>query len=184
MKTAMSMFLCLSLLLPTTLYGNSFPEGIKYLGGPGFQDIEEVRDSWDNSLNITDNEITLGFRKNLIPSETFPTTAVTRITYGQATTRRVGKWVAAAILLAPLALVGIFHKSRQHRVLIEWADDQDRARSILMQVHKDHFVGVINDLTFRTGQSIWATADDQEWLFDQGVNAELDLEAAADPEEN
>ena len=70
------------------------------------------------------------------------------MTYGQATTRRVGKWVAVAIILAPLALVGIFHKSRQYRVLLEWVDSQERDRSILFQVHKDHFVAVLNDLSF------------------------------------
>lgn len=175
MKQALtSVLLCLTLTLPSGLYADSFPKGIKYLGGPGYPDVEDVRDSWDNSLNITDNEITFGFRKNLIPTETIATSSVIRITYGQATTRRVGKWVAAAILLAPLALVGIFHKSRQYRVLVEWMDDQDRERAILMQVHKDHFVGVLNDLAFRTQQAIYANADDQEWLFDRGVKADLD----------
>ena len=160
--------------------GGAFPEGIKYLGGPGYPDIKDVRNSWDNSLNITDNEITFGFRKNLIPTETFPTASLTRITYGQATTRRVGKWVAVAILFAPLALVGIFHKSRQHRVLLEWTDDLDRERAMLMQIHKDDFVSVLNDIAFRTQQPIYADADDKNWLFERGVNAELDLDSEAE----
>ena len=165
----MSLFLCLLLALPVALYGDTFPEGIKYLGGPGFPDIKDVRDSWDNSLTITDDEITLGFRKNLIPTETFPRSRLARITYGQATTRRVGTWVAVAIILAPLALVGIFHKSRQHRVLIEWTDDQERERAMLMQIHKDDFVAVLNDLAFRTQQPIYADAEDKDWLFERGV---------------
>ena len=178
----LSLFLCLALAIPVAVYGDTFPDGIKYLGGPGFPDVEDVRDSWDNSLTITDGEITLGFRRTLIPAETFATSSVTRITYGQATTRRVGQWTALGVLVAPIALIGIFHKSRQHRVLIEWADERERERSILMQVHKDDFVGVLNDLAFRTGQTIWATGDDKEWLFDRGVNAELDPES--EPEEN
>ena len=176
----MSLFLCLLLVLPVSLNGDSFPDGIKYLGGPGFPDVKDVRDSWGNSLTITDAEVTLGFRKNLIPTETFPTNRLTRITYGQATTRRVGKWVAVAVLLAPLALVGIFHKSRQHRVLMEWIDDEERERAILMQVHKDEFVAVLNDLAVRTRQPIYADAKDKEWLFERGVNAELDDESESD----
>jgi hypothetical protein len=165
---------CLLLVASVTSYGQEFPEGIKYLGGPGFPDIEDVRDSWKNSLTITDEDITLGFRKDLIPAEVIPMASVRRVTYGQATTRRVGKWLATGIILAPLALFGIFHKSRQHRVLLEWVDQGDRERSILFQVHKDQFVAVLNDLSFRTGQTTYANADDKKWLFERGVNAELD----------
>ena len=92
------LFLCLTLLFPFVSYGDSLPDGITYLGGPGFPDVEDVRDSRDNSLTITDGEITFGFRENLIPTETISTPSVTRITYGQATTRRVGSWTALGIL--------------------------------------------------------------------------------------
>ena len=166
--------LCLWLALLPSVYAESFPKGIKYLGGPGFPDKKEVRDSWDNSLNVTEREITFAFRKNAIPSEIIPVLSVTRLTYGQATTRRVGKWVAVGIILAPIALVGIFHKSRQHRVLVEWTDEQKRERGLLMQVHKDWFVAVLNELTFRTAKPIYADSDDREWLFKNGVKAELD----------
>ena len=50
----------------------TFSGGIKYLGGRGFPDFRAVRNSWNNSLTITNNEITFGFRNNLIPSETIP----------------------------------------------------------------------------------------------------------------
>jgi hypothetical protein len=146
----------------------------RQLGGPGFPDNNQIKDSWDNSLNITDKEITLGFRKNLIPTETVSVISVKRITYGQATTRRVGKWVAVGLIVAPIALIGILHKSRQHRVLIEWTDAQQRERGMLMQVHKDYFVGLLNDLAFRTNKPIYADAEDKEWLFKNGVKAELD----------
>lgn len=173
MKT-LRIVVCLLLVASVTSYGQHFQKGIKYLGGPGFPDIEDVRKSWDNSLTITDEEVTLGFRKNLIPTEVIPTSSIIRLTYGQATTRRVGKWVAVGILLAPLALVGIFHKSRQHRVLLEWVDEKERDRAILFQAHKDHFVAVLNDLSFQTGQPVFANADDRDWLFERGVKAELD----------
>ena len=62
-------------------------------------------------------------------------------------------------------------------VLVEWTDDQQRDRGILMQAHKDQFVGILNDLTFRTGKPIYADPDDREWLFKSGVKAELDPEA-------
>jgi hypothetical protein len=173
MRRMISMCLCV-VLATLPLYANSYPKGIKYLGGPGFPDNKQVKDSWDNSLNITDKEITFGFRKNLIPSEAFPVTAVKRITYGQATTRRVVDWVSVWSILAPIALVGLLHKSRQHRVLVEWTDSQQRERGMLMQVHKEHFVGLLYDLSFRTQKPIYADADDKEWLSRNGVKAELD----------
>ena len=172
----------LSVLLTASLplYSNNFPKGIKYLGGPGLPDKKEVRDSWDNSLNVTDKDITFSFHKNAIPAETISMGSIRRITYGQATTRRVGKWVAVGILVAPIALVGILHKSRQHRILVEWTDNQQRERGILMQAHKDQFVGILNDLAFRSGKPIYADADDRDWLFKTGVKAELDPEAKTD----
>jgi hypothetical protein len=173
---------CLLLVCSLTAYGQNFPKGIKYLGGPGFPDIEDVRDSWDNSPNATDKEITFSFKKNLIPTETISTGSVTRLTYGQATTRRVGKWVAVGVILAPIALVGIFHKSRQHRILVEWTDEQQREWGLLMQAHKDQFVGLLNALSFRTRKPIYADKDERDWLFQNGVKAEPDT-AKDDPTE-
>ena len=175
---------CLILIASVTSYGQHFPDGIKYLGGPGFPDIEDIRDSWDNSLTIDDDSITLGFRKELIPNEVIPTSSVTRVTYGLATTRLARR--PPGLLLGPVALLGIFHRSRQHRVMLEWVDEwtvtqesgihlkQKRDRSILFQLHKDRFVAVLNDLTFRTGQPVYANAEDGEWLFNRGVPSELD----------
>ena len=64
----------------------TFSGSIKCLGGRGFPDFGAVRNSWNNSLTITNDEITFGFRNNLIPRETIPISVLTRITYGQATT--------------------------------------------------------------------------------------------------
>ena len=125
--------LCFVLLSTPAAQCETFKKGIKYLGGPGFPDKKEIHDSWDNGLNVTDKEITFSFRKSLLPTETVPTSAITKNTYGQATTRRVGKWVAVGVILAPIALVGIFHKSRQHRILVEWTDSQQREKGRLKQ---------------------------------------------------
>ena len=57
---------------------------------------------------------------------------------------------------------------------MEWVNSQERDRSILFQVHKDHFVAVLNDLSFQTRQPIYADDDDRDWLFERGVKAELD----------
>ena len=181
-RDAASAFLCISLALSTQVFGQNIPKGIKYLGGPGFDDeaIKKVKGSWDNSMMITEEQITLSFKKNQLPMEEIPISNVTRITYGQATTRRVGKWIAVGILLAPVALFGIFHKSRQHRVLIEWTDGESRDRGMLMQVHKDQFVGLLNGLAFQSRQPIYSDADDKEWLFKNGVRAELDDQSSDD----
>lgn len=179
-----TIILCLSLAFSLSAYGQNFPKGIKYLGGPGFPDKKEVRKSWNNSLYISEKEITFIFRNNAIPTEGVPISSVARLTYGQATTRRVGKWIAVGIFLAPIALFGIFHKSRQHRILVEWTDDQKRDRGILMQAHKKQFVAILNALTFRTGKPIYANRKDRDWLFRNGVKAELEDEGADKPKNN
>ena len=179
MRFAVSVICCVLLSTPTAQC-ETFKKGIKYLGGAGFPDKKGIRDSWDNGMNVTEKEITFSFRKNLLPTETVATSAISKITYGQATTRRVGKWVAVGVILAPVALAGIFHKSRQHRILLEWTDSQQRERGILMQAHKDIFVTLLNDLAFRSGQPIFADADDREWLFRNGVKAELDSAPVTD----
>jgi hypothetical protein len=45
---------------------------------------------------------------------------------------------------------------------------------MLMQVDKDYFVVVLNDLSFRTGKPVYADWEDKEWLFRHGVRTELD----------
>jgi hypothetical protein len=41
-------------------------------------------------------------------------------------------------------------------------------------VDKRSIVSVLNDLSFRTRKSVYADEDDKEWLFKNGVKAELD----------
>ena len=92
-----------------------FPDDIKFLGGAGFPDMKG-RESWDNSLVITPDSIVAEFADSAVPRTAIPLTALTQCLYGQAATRHVGAWVAAGVLIAPIALLGILHKSRNHFV--------------------------------------------------------------------
>ena len=47
---------------------------------------------------------------------------------------------------------------------------------MLIKVHKDDFVRLLNELSFRTQKAVYANAEDQEWLFQRGVRAELAVE--------
>ena len=44
---------------------------------------------------------------------------------------------------------------------------------MLVKVHKYDFVGLLNELSFRTRKPIYTDSENREWLFERGVKAEL-----------
>ena len=59
--------------------------------------------------------------------------------YGQEANRRVGTMVALGIILAPVALFGLFHKTRKHYVSIEFETEDGKKSAVLLQAHKDNY---------------------------------------------
>ena len=71
-----------------------------------------------------------------------------------------------------MALFGLFHKRRHHFVAITYTED-GQERGVYLEANKDLFRNLLNTLSYRSGQPIYADEKDRKWLFTQGVMAEL-----------
>ena len=54
--------------------------------------------------------------------------------------------IALGIRFAPLALFGLFHKTRLHYPGIEFTTDDDKKAGLLLQAHKDNYREVFRAL--------------------------------------
>jgi hypothetical protein len=84
---------------------------VRYNGGslPSKVDPKD----WGNKLTVTSDTIVLEFKgeKKSFDKFEIPSKSVTTLSYGQEAHRRVGTMIALAVLVAPVALFGLFHKT-------------------------------------------------------------------------
>jgi hypothetical protein len=164
----------LSLALATNGFaqGNSFKD-IRYQGGTLQTKVKA--DDWDNRLTVTSDEI----RLDLKDGQTYKIDPkrVTGLSYGQEAHRRVGTMITLGILLAPLALFGLFHKTRLHYVGIEFTTAEDKKSGLLLQAHKDNYRAVLVALKGATGAPISVAPDDRKY-----VPANVEVTVADNPE--
>src|SRR5215475_1279959 len=151
--------LCLSLTVNSFAHGNSFKD-IRYQGGTVQTKVKP--DDWDNKLTITSDEIRFdledGQHVKIDPKR------VTGLSYGQEAHRRVGTMITLGILLTPLALFGLFHKTRLHYVGIEFTTADDKKSGLLLQAHKDNYRAVLVALRGATGAPIAVAPEDRKFV--------------------
>ena len=151
-----------------------FAKGIRYLGGPGLPEPKSIGDTWDHSLSVSREEIVFGFAGDKRPPVRIqPESARFLLVYGQASQPHVKSMIGAALLVGPLALVGFAKKSRKHHLLVNWGESREE-RSLYLQLHKDAYKQILSSLTLHTGKPLFANANDQKWLAEHGVKAQLD----------
>src|ERR1044071_8405584 len=139
----------LSVSLVTYGQGNTFTR-IRYNGGSIASTVKS--DDWHNTLIVTSEEITLKLKDGKV--EKIDPKRVTGLSYGQEAHRRVGTMIALAVLLAPLALFGLFHKTRLHYVGLEYTTSDDKKGGLLLQADKDNYKGVLMALRGVTGAAV------------------------------
>lgn len=160
MKRTLRAFVVL-LCFATAVYGqgNAFDK-IRYNGGSVHTKVKP--DDWKNRLTVTSEEIKLDLKDGqtikLDPKQ------VTGLSYGQEAHRRVGTMIALGILLAPLALFGLFHKTRLHYVGIEFTVEDDKKGALLLQAHKDNYRAVLVALRGVTGALISVAEEDRKYV--------------------
>jgi hypothetical protein len=125
--------LCLCSAVACWADGNSF-DRVRYNGGSVDSKVDPKE--WNNHLVVTSDLITLslkdGKKLEIAPK------SVTSLSYGQEAHRRVGTMVALAVLVAPVALFGLFHKTRLHYIGIQYATPDKKTAGILLQGDKDN----------------------------------------------
>jgi PEGA domain len=118
--------------------GNSFTK-VRYNGGSVASKVNAK--DWGNKLTVTPEAIVLVLKDK--QRVEIPSKSVTSLSYGQEAHRRVGTMIALAILVAPVALFGLLHKTRLHFIGIQYKTSGDNTGGILLQGDKDNYRAMI-----------------------------------------
>jgi PEGA domain-containing protein len=152
-----AVLLCVSLLAYAD--GNTFTR-VRYNGGSVPSKVDPK--DWDNKLTVTPDAITLDFKdqQHLV----IPAKSVTSLSYGQEAHRRVGTMIALAVLVAPVALFGLFHKTRLHYIGIQYSTQDAKNAGILLQGDKDNYRAMLVALQGVTGAPVAVGEKDREFI--------------------
>jgi len=159
--------LSLSCALITYGQGNSF-DRVRYNGGSVSSKVNPKE--WKNTLSVTSDAINLSLRDGV--SVSIPPKSVTSLSYGQEAHRRVGTMIALAILVAPVALFGLFHKTRLHYIGIQYTDKDGKSAGILLQGDKDNYRAILVALQGVSGVPVSVSEKDREFV-PVGVKSDL-----------
>src|SRR2546425_8386683 len=149
--------LCFALL--ATAKGNSW-DRVRYNGGSLNSKVNPK--DWNNHLSVTSDVITFKTKDGQVLE--IPTKSVTGLSYGQEAHRRVGTMVALAILVAPVALFGLFHKTRLHYIGIQFTTTDSKTAGILLQGDKDNYRAILVALQGVTGVPVVVGEKDREFV--------------------
>jgi len=136
----------LSLAIIAQGQGNVFDK-VRYNGGS--VDSQVNPKDWNNRLTVTSDTITLALKDG--KKVDIPSKSVTSLSYGQEAHRRVGTMVVLAVLVAPVALFGLFHKTRLHYIGIQYAIPENKTAGVLLQGDKDNYRAILVALQGVTG---------------------------------
>jgi hypothetical protein len=139
--------------------GNTFTK-VRYNGGSVASAVNPK--DWNNKLTITPEAILLEL-KDQQRVEIAPK-SVTTISYGQEAHRRVGTMIALAILVAPVALFGLFHKTRLHFIGVQYKTQDGKSGGLLLQADKDNYRAMLVALQGVTGAPISVAEKEREYL--------------------
>jgi hypothetical protein len=139
--------------------GNSFDK-VRYNGGSVDSKVDPK--DWNNHLTVTSDMITLALKDG--KKLEIPPKSVTSLSYGQEAHRRVGTMVALAILVAPVALFGLFHKTRLHYIGIQYTTPDNKTGGILLQGDKDNYRAILVSLQGVTGVPVAVGEKDREFV--------------------
>ena len=167
--------LAVLLCLTVTVYaqGNSWNK-VRYNGGTLQTKVDPK--NWDNRLTVTSDLITFALKDG--QTLEIPPTKVTGLSYGQEAHRKVATMVTLGILLTPLALFGLFHKTRLHFIGIEYTTPDDKKAALLLQGDKDNYRAMLTALHGVTGAAL-SVADEDRKYVPTGVGASTVSAASA-----
>jgi hypothetical protein len=157
----LALLLCLSLF--AYAQGNTFTR-VRYNGGSVASKVDPK--DWGNKLTVTPDAISLDFKDG--QKLAIPPKSVTSLSYGQEAHRRVGTMIALAVLVAPVALFGLFHKTRLHYIGIQYNTPDGKNAGILLQGDKDNYRAMLVALQGVTGAPV-AVGEKERGFIPVGV---------------
>ena len=171
MQNAMSRFLAIILAAaiasPALADGNSFR--VRYNGGSFPSPVHPT--DWGNVLTITPEMIRIDFHDVGGFMEIKPK-SVTSISYGQEAHRRVGTMIALAVLVAPVALFGLLHKTRLHFIGIQYTMSDGKSGGVLLQGDKNNYRAILVGLQGVSNAPVSVSEKDREYV-PVGVNTAI-----------
>jgi hypothetical protein len=166
----------LAILLSTSLLayaqGNTFDK-VRYNGGTISTRVDPK--DWNNKLTVTADLIVLTLKDG--QRAEIPPKSVTSLSYGQEAHRRVGTMIALAVLVAPVALFGLLHKTRLHFIGVQYKTPDGRSGGILLQGDKDNYRAILVALQGVTGVPVNVSEKEREFI-PVGVTASVTKEPA------
>src|SRR5437899_3617749 len=138
--------------------GNSW-DRVRYNGGT-IQTKVDPKD-WSNHLTVTSDVITLKLKDG--QNIEIRNKQVTGLSYGQEAHRRVGTMIGLA-LISPVALFGLFHKTRLHFIGIEYVTPDEKKSGVLLQGDKDNYRAILLALHSATNAPLTVSDKDREFV--------------------
>lgn len=164
-RKAVSWLMAVLMLVVPVLAEASTWTKVRYNGGPVETKVDPK--DWNNEFSVTPESITM--KLNDGQSVAISPRWVTELTYGQEARRHVALMTSLGILVAPLALFGLFHKQRLHFIGIEYARvDSMSADStkggLLIQGADQNYRQILFSLKTVTGKPVQTTAEDAKYV--------------------
>lgn len=156
LRRAIALVLCCCIYVSAT--GNTFK--VRYNGGAIASKVDPK--DWGNKLTINPDAITLDLKDGV--KVNIPPKTVTSLSYGQEAHRRVGTMIALAVLVAPVALFGLFHKTRLHYIGIQYKTPDGKDAGILLQGDKEDYRGILVALQGVTGAPVSVAEKEREFV--------------------
>ena len=124
---------------------------IRYSGGTVAAKVNPY--DWNTTLAVSPDTIRLVFggrtTLKLAPSQ------VTALSYGEEAHRRVADMVALSVVLVnPLVLFGILHKSTNHFIGIEFRGEDGKNGAVLLEADKNNYRAILQALKTVTGKPV------------------------------
>jgi hypothetical protein len=151
--------------------GNSFTK-VRYNGGSVASKVDPK--DWGNKLTVSPDMIVLelkGPKKSWDRLE-IPPNSVRSLSYGQEAHRRVGTMIALAVLVAPVALFGLLHKTRLHYISIQYGTPDGKNGGILIQGDKENYRAILVALQGVANVPVSVSEKDRSYV-PVGVNSTI-----------
>ena len=161
-KMLIATMVCASLLCSSvgaSSQGNTF-DRVRYNGGTIANPVDPK--DWNNHLAVTSDAIVFTFKNG--ENVTIAPKSVTSLSYGQEAHRRVGTMIALAILVSPVALFGLLHKTRLHFIGIQFKTSDGKSAGLLLQGDKDNYRAILVALQSVSGVPVAVGEKDREFV--------------------
>ena len=149
----------MSYVLVAYVQGNTFNK-VRYSGGTLSANVKPK--DWGNRLSVSSDAITLALKDGQVVK--IDPSLVTGLSYGQEAHRRVGTMVALGVLLLPLALFGLFHKTRLHYIGVEYKTSDNKKEGVLLQGDKKNYRAMILALQRASGVPVSVAENERKFL--------------------